>query len=246
MVRLPIAGLLLAGLTQHGFGQAAAPTFEVASVKKAGDPGPYHWSVSPGALRLRGINLRQSILTAYHVQDFQVEGGPGWADTECYDIDGKAGYAAARDELLLMLRALLAERFHLTLRTRPSSTWGYTMVVSKGGLKIQPDTSEGSPAIQVNRGSMTVARFPMVGLAGALSNILGITVTDATGLSGAFAFSLHWTPEENRVSESSADSQPVAITLPEALEKNVGLRLERGKVSIPIYVIEHAERPSAN
>jgi len=239
-------GLLLVSLAPHGFGQPAAPTFEVASVKKAADPGPYHWNVSPGTLRLRGINLRQTILTAYHVQDFQVEGGPGWADSDCYDIDGKAGYPAGRDELLLMLRALLAERFHLTLRSRPSSTWGYTMGVSKGGLKIHPDTSEGSPSIQVNRGSMTVARFPMVGLAGALSNILGITVSDATGLSGAFAFSLEWTPEENRVSESSVDSQPVVISLPEALEKKVGLRLERGRVSIPIYAIEHAEKPSEN
>jgi uncharacterized protein (TIGR03435 family) len=38
----------------------------------------------------------------------------------------------------------------------------------------------------------------------------------------------------------------VVISLPEALEQNVGLRLERGKISVPVYVIEHAEKPSAN
>lgn len=243
-MRLPIAGLLL--LTPYGFGQTAAPAFDVASVKSAVDSSPYHWGVSPGTLRLRGMNLRQCILTAYHVQNFQVEGGPGWANSERYDIDGKAAYPAERDELLLMLRTLLAERFHLTLENKPRPTWGYTMVVAKGGLKIQPDTSEGSPSIRVNRGSMTVARFPTAGLAGALSTILGIPVSDATGLPGTFAFRLEWTPEDERVDAPAADPQPMVTTLPEALEAKVGLRLERGKISIPIYIIEHAEKPTPN
>jgi len=86
----------------------------------------------------------------------------------------------------------------------------------------------------------------MVGLAGALSNILGIPVSDATGLSGAFAFSVDWTPEEVAASASSAERQPVVISLPQALEEKAGLRLERGRISIPVYVIEHAEKPSAN
>jgi uncharacterized protein (TIGR03435 family) len=239
-----IVGLLL--LTPCSFGQPAAPTFEIASVKSAADPVPYHWDMSPGTLRLRSMNLKQCILTAYHVQDFQVEGGPGWTDSDRYDIDGKADYPAERDELLLMLRTLLAERFHLTLENRPRPASGYTMVVAKGGLKIQPDTSEGSPAIQVTRGSMTVARFPMVGLAGALSNILGIPVSDGTELDGTFGFHLEWTPEDNRASPSAVAGQPVVVPLPEALQEKVGLRLERGKISIPIYVIAHAEKPSAN
>jgi uncharacterized protein (TIGR03435 family) len=228
----------------HGFGQPAAPAFELESVKVAVDPAPYHWDMSPGALRLRGMNLKQCILTAYQVQDFQVDGGPGWTDSERYDIDAKAASPAERDELLLMLRTLLKERFHLTLQTKSRSTLGYAMTVSKRGLKITPDTSEGRPAIKVNRNSMTVTRFPMVGLAGALSNILAIPVSDTTGLPGWFSFHLEWTPEDNRMSPSAPDR--VVISLPEALEQNVGLRLERGKISVPVYVIEHAEKPSAN
>jgi uncharacterized protein (TIGR03435 family) len=57
---------------------------------------------------------------------------------------------------------------------------------------------------------------------------------------------LDWTPEEDLVNATSADRQPAVTSLPEALEAKVGLRLERGKISIPIYVIEHAEKPSAN
>jgi uncharacterized protein (TIGR03435 family) len=38
----------------------------------------------------------------------------------------------------------------------------------------------------------------------------------------------------------------MVTTLPEAMEAKVGLRLERGKISIPIYIVEHAEKPTPN
>ena len=71
--------------------------------------------MSPGHLRVRSINSTQCIVQAYQVQDFPVSGGPGRTESERYDIDGNADGPANRDRLLLMLRTLLAERFHLAL-----------------------------------------------------------------------------------------------------------------------------------
>jgi uncharacterized protein (TIGR03435 family) len=252
ILRSLIAGLLL--FATPGYSQsAAAPAFEVASVKLTVNPEPYHWEMSPGHLRLRSINLRQCIIVAYQVRDFQVSGGPGWVDADRYDIDGNADGPAPRDELLLMLRTLLEQRFHLVLRSKERPADGYAMVVAKGGLKIQPDTSEGRPAIQVTRNSMTVARFPMVGLAGAVSTILGIPVSDATETPGAFAFAVKWTPQETRMTAASADMPEVtppvvatATSLGDALAETAGLRLERRKVSVQVLVIESVERPSGN
>ncbi len=218
-------------------GQPAPPAFEVASVKIAVDPGPYHWDVTPGRLHLRGMNLKQCILTAYHVEDFQVVGGPAWSDTDRFDIDAKADYPAQRDELLLMLRTLLAERFQLSLQTKPRSTVGYVMVVGKGGLTIKPDPPDTPPSIQVRSGHFTVAGFPSGGLAAAISNILGVAVSDSTSLPGTYSFKLDWTPDEAR-------AQGPVTTLPDALLLTTGLRLDPGKVSIPIYVITRAEKPA--
>jgi uncharacterized protein (TIGR03435 family) len=240
-MRVLIVGFLL--LLPCAFGQAPGPSFEIASVKVAVEPGPYHWDISPVALRMRNINLKQLVLTAYQVQDFQVDGGGGWTESERFDIDGKSDHETTRDELLKMLRTLLAERFHLTVAVKQRPTWGYSMTVAKTGLKIQPDPSEGAPSIHVMRAGMTVSRFPMGGLAGALSNILQIPVSDATGLEGRFGFSLQWRPDETR---ESGDHMQGSLSLPDALLDKTGLRLERARISIPVYVIEHAEKPAEN
>jgi uncharacterized protein (TIGR03435 family) len=231
---------------------AEAPAFEVASVKLTANPEPYHWEMSPGHLRLRSINLKQCVITAYQVHEFQVSGGPLWAESDRYDIDGNAAGPANREQLLLMLRTLLAERFHLILKTKSRLADGYAMVVAKGGLKIPPDTSQGSPSIEVTRDSLTVARFPMVGLAGAVASILGIPVSDATELPGAFAFQVKWAVPENRMLAASAEGPEAvppasaAITLGDALEQSVGLKLERRKVPVETLTIESVEKPSAN
>lgn len=246
-----LAAFLLLTAVAHSQ-PAGAPAFEVASVKLTANPEPYHWEMSPGHLRVRSITLKQCVITAYQVHDFQVSGGPAWAESDRYDIDGNAAGPTKRDQLLLMLRTLLAERFHLVLQTKSRLADGYAMVVAKGGLKIQPDTSEGSPSIQVTQDSLTVARFPMVGLAGAVASILGIAVSDATELQGAFAFHVKWAPQVNRMLAASAEgpegAPPVAtaITLGDALEQTVGLKLERRKVSVETLTIESAEKPSAN
>jgi hypothetical protein len=59
-------------------------------------------------------------------------------------------------------------------------------MVAKGGPRIQPDIPEGSASIQVTQDSLTVARFPMAGLAGAVTSILGIPVSDRTEPPGTF------------------------------------------------------------
>ena len=248
----PLAAVILASAGIAYSQSEAEPAFEVASVKLTVNPEPCHWEMSPGHLRVRSINLKQCVITAYQVHDFQVSGGPAWTESERYNIDGNAAGPAKRDELLLMLRTLLAERFHLVLQTKTRLVDGYAMVVAKGGLKIQPDTSEGSPAIQVTQDSMTVARFPMGGLAGAVASVLDVPVSDATELPGAFAFQVKWARQENRMISADAEglnaAPPVAaaLTLGDALEQTVGLRLERRKVSIRMLVIEHVERPSGN
>jgi uncharacterized protein (TIGR03435 family) len=245
-----LSGLLLA--TAAASQPAAAPSFEVASVKPAAAAEPYHWEMSPGHLRIRSINLQQCVVTAYQVHDFQVSGGPAWAAWDRYDIDGNAAGPADRDELLLMLRTLLAERFHVVLQTRARQVDGYAMLLAKGGLKIQPDTSEGKPAIQVTQDSMIVSRFPMPALAAAVASVLGIPVSDATDLPGSFSFAMKWARQENRMAASSAeapDTAPpitAALTLGDALEQTVGLKLERRKVPIQALTIEHAEKPSEN
>ena len=69
-------------------------------------------------------------------------------------------------------------------------------------------------------------------------------VVDQTGLGGTFDFSLEWTPEPSPGADVQADvSGP---TLSEALNEQLGLKLEPRTGPVDVLVIDHIEEPSPN
>jgi uncharacterized protein (TIGR03435 family) len=65
-------------------------------------------------------------------------------------------------------------------------------------------------------------------------------VIDKTGLSGLYAFSLEWTPD---------DTPPDVATGPSlftAIQEQLGLRLQSATGPVEMLVIDHAEKPSEN
>jgi len=111
---------------------APLPTFDVASIKPSNAPqggprdgihgpnGPFagarreRITASPGSLIMANVRFATMVRWAYNVEDYQVT-GPGWIRDDRYDLSAKAGTAAPEAELRLMLQALLAERFRMTM-----------------------------------------------------------------------------------------------------------------------------------
>jgi hypothetical protein len=111
---------------------AATPQFEVASIKPANaieSPGRMggHINTSPGLLSTRSASLKELIAAAYALESYQVSGKAEWLDTARFAVEAKPAAAASREQLLLMLRTLLAERFQLVVhgetKTSPSMLW---------------------------------------------------------------------------------------------------------------------------
>ena len=117
MMRLWIAGLAL--VAQASSSAAQVSSFEVASVKQVNPlAGPHAVSliINHGRLTIEAAELRQIVGLAYAVQRVRVQGGPGWADADQFDISAKAeNPSATRDEIRSMLQTLLAERFKLVV-----------------------------------------------------------------------------------------------------------------------------------
>jgi uncharacterized protein (TIGR03435 family) len=65
----------------------ARSEFEVASIKR-NVSGDLNNRFMPAVGRLSVINmtLKDLLATAYQIRDFQISGGPGWIDSERYDI----------------------------------------------------------------------------------------------------------------------------------------------------------------
>jgi uncharacterized protein (TIGR03435 family) len=75
-----------------------------------------------------------------------------------------------------------------------------------------------------------------------LSFYLDRPIIDRTGLKGAYDFTLSWTPELSAgLPDSSVDSSVPGII--EALQKQLGLKVEPQKAPVEILVIDHVEKP---
>ena len=71
-------------------------------------------------------------------------------------------------------------------------------------------------------------------------------VVDQTGLPGAYNFKLDWTPAVRAAARAFPDA-PEGRTLFEAVEAQLGLKLEEQKHPIPVLVIDKVNRtPSEN
>jgi bla regulator protein BlaR1 len=213
-----------------------APAFEVASVKpnKSSDRGGRIMFGPGGRFVATNISVKGLIHIAYGVQDFQISGGPPWLGSDRYDIEAKAEGPSEgdirnmseeqrkleMDRRRLMLQALLAERFKLTLHKESKEAPIYALVVAKNGPKLKEATREElapppAPAdpsdkpdpkrefkvkgqgIGMRPGEVSGQAVKLSFLADVLSNQpeLGRTVLDKTGLKGSYDFTLKWTAE---------------------------------------------------
>ena len=261
-------------------------SFEVASIKP-NHSGERRFFVSwqPGRFNATGMTLKFLITMAYDVKDFQVSGGPSWVNTERYDIDAKEPDSIAQELEKLpreqreplaesMLQSLLAERFQLKLTRGTKELPAYALVVAKNGPKLQaakpldasvdgPNPPAGrphGPMMRMGRGELTGQGVALTFLASMLSQQLGRTVLDKTGLKGNYDLTLKWTPEQGEGMMMAGPgpggggpppdgAPPVEASGPSiftALQEQLGLRLEATKAPAEVLTIDHVERPSEN
>jgi uncharacterized protein (TIGR03435 family) len=223
-----------------------AQTFEAASVKvnKSGR-NPGSTGRSGGQLVFENTSLRECIAIAYGIsvdRDYAIS-GPVWISSERYDIVAKVPAETPREQVLLMLRALLADRFHLRLHRESREMRVYLLTVAGTGAKLKAVPARDG-GFTFGPGHISVRAESMNDLADRLSRPmfgLGAPVMNSTGLDGVFDFTLDWTPD---TVQADATPGPSLLT---ALQEQLGLKLEPSKSKVEVLVIDHAERiPTEN
>src|ERR1700689_3367812 len=100
--------------------QAPDLQFEVASVKPS-QPGAQGVVLrpAPGNKRYVAANetLKEIIVVAYRIRFDQVSGGPGWMESDRWDINAEAERPSSVEEFHVMLRNQIKERFKLTMHS---------------------------------------------------------------------------------------------------------------------------------
>jgi uncharacterized protein (TIGR03435 family) len=153
-MKMIVAGLGAAVLALCGlFGQTAPPAFEVASVKPAAPQTDGNRFIrmggDAGRVDYANVSLKQVLAKAYDVKSYQVT-GPSWLDAERYDIVAKVPDGVAKEQVPMMLQALLAERFHMTIHRESKEQSVYALVLGKGDLKLTKYDENASPVFTFN------------------------------------------------------------------------------------------------
>ena len=227
---------------------AEGPVFDVASLKPSPQlPPGQNYNANLGSARLGEVALTNATLVdcikfAYGLVSDEQLAGPEWTKSKevRFDILAKAPPATPRDQLLLMLRNLLAERFHLAMHTEQRAFFHYALVIGKNGPKLKevpPDPLNSHMTYRI--GNITHNQISMQTLTLLLSRQLRELVLDRTGLKGAYDLSLKWIPEAKTETADAAETGPTIFM---AVQDQLGLKLEPRKDAVEVLVIDHADR----
>jgi uncharacterized protein (TIGR03435 family) len=265
---LAVALLLVAGLGAVSSAQSTdtAPltpksaSFDVADVHPSAEarfPFMEGGELHGDRFKVKDADMVDLISTAYHVDQDNVFGGPAWLETDRFDVNAKAPRGTPDDTVKLMLQGLLLDRFKLVVHKDSKPTQAFVLTVPKGGKPklresagsdkngCQPVQQTQTPGV-VGYIVVTCHNMTTEAIAGALHDMAGgyltSPVVDQTGLQGSWDFDLKWTGRGN-LAKAGDDG----ISIFDAVDKQLGLKLEMGKAPMPAIVVDSVnETPTPN
>ena len=189
------------------------------------------------------------IANAYGVDAANVQGGPSWLEFNRYDIIAKTAPTATSAEQKLMLKALLADWFHLAVHngTAPMAAFALKVGKDKPKLKLsdgsgdsrcdyQPQPPKQPPQIAYSCHNRTMEQLAQLLRNTHGGGYLDQTVVDETGLKGAYDFDLKWTPSGGRDRAGAA-----SVSIFEAVESQLGLTLKLETAPRPVLMVDHVD-----
>jgi uncharacterized protein (TIGR03435 family) len=253
------------------------PAFDVASVKVNTGPGrgfgPIQYTAD--SLTARGISLWMAVRWAYGLENFRIAGPDSIESAPFFDIVAKAVGPVPESRLRLMLRSLLAERFHLTVHMETKEMPVTALIAAKGGVKFHESAGKYDPGLGAEapfqflgydssahiqrtqepggriRDSYTNVSMTffaaLLELMGSRSPLDKLPVTDATGMPGRYDFAIVPDPPQTREGDAASAPDDVLGGFKLILEKQLGLTLEHRKAMIGVLVVDHVDKtPTAN
>jgi uncharacterized protein (TIGR03435 family) len=259
-IRATITTLFLAvlalGTVQAQKPGAAAPAFEVLSLKHTGktgdggrDEGGKHYFRPYRGLQYKGVRLSGEMPLEFFLRfacgllvNPWVFEGPDWLkyNEEFYQIEAIAPVGTTVDGARAMLRTALAERlglkYHLVDRDAPV----YALVRGNGDLKLAPSTET-----EPNAGAHQMAAFKrksasLAEFASFISSLTDREVVDKTGVQGQYRFDVDWSKEVTEtMGEFGRHGDPAIV---HSGLKRLGLKLEPQRQLRKLMVVDRINK----
>jgi uncharacterized protein (TIGR03435 family) len=247
-------------------------SFEVASVKADTSQTRTPMAWQPGGHFVGGVPALSFISIGYLVPVYRIEGMPDWARTTRFLVNAKAKQQPEIEERPAYYRGLLVDRFRFAAHVELRDMDVYTLTLARSDGSLGPGLrrsdvncdavnaenrrrnlaglgpelpapgerprclAAGGPASMIS-GATELA--PLVGM---LAGVLGRPVIDKTGLTGRFDINFRAAPPGAREGSPGAALPPIST----ALEDQLGLKLQTGRGSVEVLVIDRLEMPTEN
>lgn len=268
--------------TSQNTDHAPSPRFAVASVKvnRSGSAGAAisRLGMKPdGSFIALNADLSSLLQAAYDYSGERILGLPKWADDAQFDITAKAPTSVSAsgevtpEQIGLMVRSLLVERFKLTAHTEMRERPAYALRVLHAdgslGPGLLPTDRADCAAMRAGRGAPPADSLHPCGFALGFGNLsgggvqidelarqpltrlTGRPVIDRTGLRGIYDVALTFPFGETPSALPRVEpGDPIPIdpnrpTIFTAIQEQLGLKLESVRAPVDVLVIDHIERP---
>jgi uncharacterized protein (TIGR03435 family) len=240
---------------------AVSKSFVIADVHTSpftADPFMHGNSIQDDRYFLTQATMVDLIATAYGVDAINVHGGPTWLERDRYDIRAKVPSKTTQADVKLMLRSLLADRFHLVVKTGTAPMPTYILSAGQGKPKMTESDGDGEgscmpappppnpPAGAPSYNIINCKNLTMTALAETLHDFAGgyldQPVVDETNLAGTWDFTIKWTGHDE-LAKQGADG----ISIFAAVDKQLGLKLELKTAPRPVFQVASVdETPTPN
>ena len=237
----------------------ADETFDVVSIRPHEGRIRNASIMRPGGRFQSESTLRQLIRYAYGLEPYQRLTGSSDILDRQFVIEARVApeRVSATGSHLPMVRALLAERFKLRVRFEDEIQTVATIVrreSDKPGPRLRalthdcrlPSPPEKAPpcTLAIIDGHLKAVVPNMADFARRLS-YSGRAFVDGTGLTGPYELEMYF--DSATLDERVAGATPSQFpSFAEALQKDLGLRLESQRRPVPALIVEHVEPPTQN
>jgi uncharacterized protein (TIGR03435 family) len=252
LVRSPIISLIISFFIAGNAAicESAAPAFQSAEIHKSAVNTAMEATFRDGVFQVRSATMTDLIGIAWRAHPDNISGAPRWFSHDRYDVTAKAPADTPAETVMLMLRTLLAERFRLVFHGGEKPTDAFFLSVGEGGPKMKQSNGEGpgrcklepmSPHATVDNTyvchNITMTEFATQ-LREAAGTWLPEPVINETGLGGRWDFAIAWT------SKGALARMGTGVSVSGAVDQQLGLRLKEERRALPVFVVEHVEKPA--
>jgi len=230
--------------------QPPSPAFQSAELHKSAAKTAMEATFHDGTFQVRSATMTDLIGIAWRAHPDNISGAPRWFTQNRYDVTARAPADTPGDTIVLMLRALLTDRFRLVFHGGEKPTNAFFLSTGSGGPKMKPSAGAGAGGCKLEPMSknvtvdntyachnVTMGEFATQ-LREAASSYLTEPVIDETGLKGRWDFVVAWT------SKGSLERMGTGVSVSNAVDQQLGLRLREERRALPVFVLEHAEKPA--